>query len=433
MEIAKVEPLTTARALRGPFDYRLPEAMQRRRRRIAARGARSARADPRRRRRPRAETRRAAGAARRADRGARGGRDARSSSGSGSGSPSATARPRRAAWRWSCRRARGPAPAVAPRCCGRGPSAGRRSPRRAARRSARVGRPRLGERQRAALELLATGGERSASALAEAGADSVVLAPARGARPRSSATSARCGGGRVIDAGRRRAASGVRALGRAARLRRRRDRLARRATARASGCCTASPDRARPRSTWRRSRRRSERGRGAILLVPEIGLTPQTLGRVAARLGDTVAVLHSGLSEGERFDEWRRLRSGEARVCVGPRSAVFAPIGGPRPDRRRRGARLLLQAGGRPPLRRPRRRPPPRRGRRRRLPGRDRDAAAGELGRARPPRAPRAGRRPPAAAGRGARHARGRPPRPGPCTQRRARRSAAWATAARRS
>ena len=69
-----------------------------------------------------------------------------------------------------------------------------------------------------------------------------------------------------------------------------------------------------------------ERGRGAILLVPEIGLTPQTMGRVAARLGDRVAVIHSGLSEGERFDEWRRLRSGEARVCVGPRSAVFAPI-----------------------------------------------------------------------------------------------------------
>ncbi len=69
-----------------------------------------------------------------------------------------------------------------------------------------------------------------------------------------------------------------------------------------------------------------ERGRTAILLVPEIGLTPQTVGRVAARLGDEVAVLHSGLSEGERFDEWRRLRSGAARVCVGPRSAVFAPL-----------------------------------------------------------------------------------------------------------
>jgi primosomal protein N' (replication factor Y) (superfamily II helicase) len=69
-----------------------------------------------------------------------------------------------------------------------------------------------------------------------------------------------------------------------------------------------------------------EAGRGAILMVPEIGLTPQTLGRVRARLGDRAAVLHSALSEGERFDEWRRLREGEARVCVGPRSAVFAPV-----------------------------------------------------------------------------------------------------------
>ncbi|HKJ35527.1 MAG TPA: primosomal protein N' [Solirubrobacterales bacterium] len=70
-----------------------------------------------------------------------------------------------------------------------------------------------------------------------------------------------------------------------------------------------------------------ERGRSAILLVPEIGLTPQTLARVVARLGDRAAVLHSGLSEGERYDEWTRLRTGEARVCVGPRSAVFAPVG----------------------------------------------------------------------------------------------------------
>ncbi len=68
------------------------------------------------------------------------------------------------------------------------------------------------------------------------------------------------------------------------------------------------------------------RGSTAILLVPEIGLTPQTMGRVSTRLGDSVAVLHSGLSEGERFDEWRRLREGQARVCVGPRSAVFAPL-----------------------------------------------------------------------------------------------------------
>jgi primosomal protein N' (replication factor Y) (superfamily II helicase) len=69
------------------------------------------------------------------------------------------------------------------------------------------------------------------------------------------------------------------------------------------------------------------RGRGAIVLVPEIGLAPQAVARFRARLGDRVAVLHSALSPGERYDEWRRLRDGEASVCVGPRSAVFAPVG----------------------------------------------------------------------------------------------------------
>jgi primosomal protein N' (replication factor Y) len=68
------------------------------------------------------------------------------------------------------------------------------------------------------------------------------------------------------------------------------------------------------------------RGRGAIVLVPEIGLTPQAVARFRTRLGDRFAVLHSALSPGERYDEWRRLRSGEASVCVGPRSAVFAPV-----------------------------------------------------------------------------------------------------------
>jgi primosomal protein N' (replication factor Y) len=69
-----------------------------------------------------------------------------------------------------------------------------------------------------------------------------------------------------------------------------------------------------------------ERGRGAIVLVPEIGLAPQAVARFRARLGDRFAVLHSALSPGERYDEWRRLRSGEASVCVGPRSAAFAPV-----------------------------------------------------------------------------------------------------------
>jgi primosomal protein N' (replication factor Y) (superfamily II helicase) len=68
------------------------------------------------------------------------------------------------------------------------------------------------------------------------------------------------------------------------------------------------------------------RGKGAIVLVPEIGLAPQAVARFRARLGDRFAVLHSALSAGERYDEWMRLRNGEASVCVGPRSAVFAPV-----------------------------------------------------------------------------------------------------------
>ena len=67
-------------------------------------------------------------------------------------------------------------------------------------------------------------------------------------------------------------------------------------------------------------------GHGAILLVPEIALTPQTVARVRGVFGDQVAVLHSGLSDGERADAWRALRRGERRVAVGPRSAVFAPV-----------------------------------------------------------------------------------------------------------
>ena len=69
-----------------------------------------------------------------------------------------------------------------------------------------------------------------------------------------------------------------------------------------------------------------EQGRGAIVLVPEIALTPQTVQRFAARFGNRIAVLHSALSDGERFDEWHRIRTGEAVVVVGPRSAVFAPV-----------------------------------------------------------------------------------------------------------
>ena len=156
----------------------------------------------------------------------------------------------------------------------------------------------------------------------------------------------------------------------------------------------------------RAAARALERGQGVIVLVPEIALTPQTVGRFQARFGDTVALLHSALGEGERYDEWRRLRSGEARIAVGPRSAVFAPVerlglvvvdeehdasykheGDPRYDARRVAA-VARGAGGRGAA------------------GRLGHAAAGDLARAAAARAARARRRAAAAARAGARHAR---------------------------
>lgn len=68
-----------------------------------------------------------------------------------------------------------------------------------------------------------------------------------------------------------------------------------------------------------------QEGKSALLLVPEIALTPQLLGKLTAHFGKQVAVLHSSLRVGERYDEWRRIEAGDARVVVGTRSAVFAP------------------------------------------------------------------------------------------------------------
>ncbi len=67
-------------------------------------------------------------------------------------------------------------------------------------------------------------------------------------------------------------------------------------------------------------------GKTAIMLIPEISLTPQMVGLFRGRFGDTVGILHSGLSDGERYDEWRKILLGKARVALGARSAVFAPI-----------------------------------------------------------------------------------------------------------
>lgn len=69
-----------------------------------------------------------------------------------------------------------------------------------------------------------------------------------------------------------------------------------------------------------------EKGKSALMLVPEIALTPMFARRLRAHFGDAVAILHSSLSEGERLDEWNRIRQGEARVCIGARSGVFAPL-----------------------------------------------------------------------------------------------------------
>lgn len=68
------------------------------------------------------------------------------------------------------------------------------------------------------------------------------------------------------------------------------------------------------------------RRRSALMLIPEISLTPMFSRRLRAHFGESVAILHSGLSDGERNDEWRRIRQGEARVVIGTRSAVFAPL-----------------------------------------------------------------------------------------------------------
>ena len=68
------------------------------------------------------------------------------------------------------------------------------------------------------------------------------------------------------------------------------------------------------------------RGKGALVLVPEISLTPQLISRFRARFGDRIAVLHSGLSRGERYDQWWKIRRGEVHIALGVRSAVFAPV-----------------------------------------------------------------------------------------------------------
>lgn len=67
-------------------------------------------------------------------------------------------------------------------------------------------------------------------------------------------------------------------------------------------------------------------GKTSIVLVPEISLTPQMVDRFLARFGQQIAVLHSKLSVGERFDEWQKIKNGEVKIVIGARSAIFAPV-----------------------------------------------------------------------------------------------------------
>ena len=68
-----------------------------------------------------------------------------------------------------------------------------------------------------------------------------------------------------------------------------------------------------------------DRGKRAIVLVPEIALTPQTIERFATNFKDEIAVVHSGLSIGERFDQWHKIREGDYKIVIGSRTALFSP------------------------------------------------------------------------------------------------------------
>ena len=90
-----------------------------------------------------------------------------------------------------------------------------------------------------------------------------------------------------------------------------------------------------------------ERGRQALVLIPEIGLTPQTLERFRQRFAANIVTLHSGLGEAERYRAWEAARDGSAHIVIGTRSAIFTPLHKPGLYYCRRGARWLLQATGR--------------------------------------------------------------------------------------
>ena len=381
--IARVEPLTTARALRGPFDYRIPRRDAGRRRRLGAGRAVRAAADAGpgggHGDRERGAARAAGGA----------GRDARVGRAGRAG--------RLGLWvaeHYCSTPARGLALVLPPgtgtgaaRRAGRAhPGAARRRAAPPAGREALAGADgrRLGPRQHAALErstdgpMTATGLRQSAGAghgtlarLAELGSDRARAQALRAAGPaveRGAGARAPAPPGRPHAHGRPGGRARRCSSGRCARAATRRAAAARRDGQRQDGGLPAGGRgraRAGPlgdRDGARRSRSRRRR-RGAS----------------SERFGDRVAVLHSKLGLGERYDEWQRLRRGEARAVRRPALGGVRAAPRPRPDRRRRGARLRLQAGERPALRRAPGRRAPRAAGRRGAAVRQRDAAPREL------------------------------------------------------
>jgi primosomal protein N' (replication factor Y) (superfamily II helicase) len=318
MAIAKVEPLTTARALRGPFDYRLPEEM-------ADLGVGSVVRVPFGRRRALGVIVALAESSDLAPE-----RLAEPLEALGAGVPAELVRLGLWVAREYCSTpSRGLQLVLPP---GTGAAGQRVRPRTelraeitAAGEEALAGSGRLGAKQRATLELLG-GGEMSAGELAGAvGADRQVL---RRLEQRGLVATRRAGvrrrpGGAELKARRDRPE-----------LLEEQERAAREIVASLDGAATASRElllhgvtgSGKTEVYLAAVEAALERGRGAIVLVPEIGLAPQAVARFRARLGDRIAILHSALSAGERYDEWRRLRNGEASVCIGPRSAVFAPV-----------------------------------------------------------------------------------------------------------
>jgi primosomal protein N' (replication factor Y) (superfamily II helicase) len=311
MPIAKVEPLTTARALRGPFDYRVPDAMD-------GVGIGSVLLVPFGRRRVLGVVVELAERSELAPE-----RLAEPIEALEAGVPAELAR----LGLWTAREycstpARGLGLVLPP---GTGVGGQRIRARRETRaeitaegRAALTGSARLGPRQRAVLEALVRG---------ESGkAERAILRrlEARGL--------VRLG---EVEIGRRPASAPVGETARAVRLTPEQDRAVARIVA---AIDAGEPDElllhgvtgsGKTEVYLAAARAVLERGRSAIVLVPEIGLTPQTMTRFGDRFGDSVALLHSQLSAGARYDEWRRLRSGEARLCIGPRSAVFAPLPDP--------------------------------------------------------------------------------------------------------